>query len=311
MTNKDPYEILGVAQGASQQDIKQAYRRLAKRHHPDRNPDDKSAEARFKEVRAAYDVLGDPERRAQYDRFGAGGPAPDINAWATGGGSPIGGAPFGFDSADLSSIFEQFFSRGDARRGRRATRERSQARGPNLEHSVELSLEEAAQGIERDVILMTNGTGNQKERIRFRLPAGIKDGQRVRLRGKGQDGPGGRGDLMVRCTVRPHPILRRAGNDILLDLPLTFTEAALGTSVEIPTLDGTTVVKVPPGTSGGTKLRLRGRGIHITGDKDSGNMYAIVRIQVPRELSDQARATLLELDKQLDQQPRAGEAWPR
>ncbi len=310
MTNKDPYEILGVARGASQQDIKQAYRRLAKRHHPDRNPDDKSAEERFKEVRAAYDVLGDTERRAQYDRFGAGGPAPDIHSWSS-GGAPFGGAPYGFDNADLSSIFEQFFSRGGTRRGRRGARPQSLVRGPNLEHSVELSLEEAARGVEREVILTTNGSPDQQERIHFRVPAGIDDGQRVRLRGKGQDGPGGRGDLMVRCTVRRHPVLRRSGDDVLLDLPLTFSEAALGVTVEIPTLDGTTVLKVPPGTSGGTKLRLRDRGIHVKGAKAGGDMYAIVRIQVPDKLSEEAGKTLKKLDKQLDQQPRRGRGWPQ
>ena len=146
MTNKDPYEILGVSRNASQDEIKQAYRLLAKKHHPDRNPGDKSAEQRFKEVHAAYEVLGDAERRAQYDRFGAGGPAPDVRTWTTGrGGVHFEDIPFDFGSigglGDLTSIFEQFFSRGGGTRTRRRAAPRAAAapRGPDIEHSVELS----------------------------------------------------------------------------------------------------------------------------------------------------------------------------
>jgi curved DNA-binding protein len=311
--NKDPYAILGVGRNATQEEIKKAYRRLAKQYHPDRNPNDKTAEQRFKEVHAAYEVLGDAERRAQYDRFGAGGPAPDVRAWTTGrGGVHFEDIPFDFGSigglGDLTSIFEQFFARGPGGRTRRRTAPRAAApRGPDLEHSVELSLEEAIRGTEREVVL-TAGLPEASERIRFRVPPGISDGQRVRIRGKGQDGPGGRGDLMIRCHIRPHAHFRREGQDILLDVPLTITEAALGTQVEIPTLDGRAVVKIPAGTSSGTKLRLRGRGVPDPAGQ-CGDMYAIVQIQAPRAVSGRGRELLAELERELNQRPREHLGW--
>ena len=313
--NKDPYAILGVGRNATQEEIKKAYRRLAKQYHPDRNPNDKTAEQRFKEVHAAYEVLGDAERRAQYDRFGAGGPAPDVRAWTTDrGGVHFEDIPFDFGPigglGDLTSIFEQFFSRGPGGRARRRTTPHAAApRGPDLEHSVELSLEEAIRGTEREVVL-TAGLPEASERIRFRVPPGISDGQRVRIRGKGQDGPGGRGDLMIRCHIRPHAHFRREGQDILLDVPLTITEAALGTQVEIPTLDGRAVVKIPAGTSSGTKLRLRGRGVRDPAGQ-CGDMYAIVQILAPRAVSGRGRELLTELERELNQHPRERLGWSK
>lgn len=299
MANKDPYEILGVARNATQDEIKQAYRRLAKRHHPDRNPNDKGAEQRFKEVQAAYEVLGDSQRRAEYDRFGAGGPAPDIHNWTTGRGSPFENVRFDFGGGDLSSIFEQFFSRGAGARPRRRPVRRERPRGADIKHDIDLSFEEAVRGTEREVLLMAGGPDAPSERIRFRVPPGVNDGQRIRVRDKGQEGPGGRGHLMICCRVHPHPHLRRDGLDLYLDVRVTFAEATLGTHVEIPTLDGVTVVKVPPGTAGGTKLRLKGRGISDPRTGNTGNLYAVVRIEVPRELSPRARELLTELDHEL------------
>lgn len=310
MTNKDPYDILGVSRTASQDEIKKAYRRLAKQYHPDRNPNDKSAEQHFKEVHAAYEVLGDSERRAQYDRFGAGGPAPDVHTWASGGGAPFGDVSFRFDSlGDLTSIFEQFFNRGSATGPRRRTTgRRSSARGPDIEYAVELSFEEAIHGAVRDVVL-TGGPGQTEERIRFRVPPGVSEGQRVRVRGKGQEGPGGRGDLMVRCHIQGHPYFQREGRDILLEVPLTFGEATLGASVEVPTLGGVTIVKIPPGTSSGTKLRLRGRGVRDDRAGQTGDMYVLVRIVAPRNLSGRAKELLQKLDEELDQRPREHLGW--
>jgi DnaJ-class molecular chaperone len=305
---KDPYQILGVSRNATQGEIKRAYRRLAKQSHPDRNPNDKSAE-RFKEVHAAYEVLGDPQRRAQYDRFGAGGPAPDVRAWTTGPGVPFEDLSFDFGSlGDLTSIFEQFFSRAGGR-NRHSSARRPAPRGEDLEHAIELSFEEAIHGTVREVVLTTDGPGRPQERIRFRVPARVTDGQRIRVPGKGHEGPGGRGDLMIHCRVLPHPYFRQEGNDILLDLPLTLAEAALGTSVEIPTLAGPAVVKVPPGTSGGTRLRLRGRGVRDDRTGQTGDMYAMVRIQVPRNLSVRAQELLRELDQELKQRPREDLGW--
>ncbi len=311
MTSKDPYEILGVPRTATQEEIKKAYRRLAKQYHPDRNPNDKSAEQRFKEVHAAYEVLGDPERRAQYDRFGAGGPAPDVRTWTTGGGVSFEDIGFDFSSlGDLTSIFEQFFSRAGARRSgaRRGVAREPQVRGPDIEYTLELSFEEALRGTVRELVLSSPDFGQPSETIRVRIPAGVNDGQRIRVRGKGGLGPGGRGDLMIRCRVRPHPYFRREGDDIVLDRPLTFGEAALGASVEIPTPDGPTVVKVPPGTSAGTKLRLRGRGVRDARGQ-VGDLYAVVRIVVPKTLSARARELIRELEGELKQRPREEVGW--
>lgn len=301
--NKDPYEILGVGRSASPDEIKQAYRRLAKKFHPDRNPNDKAAEQRFKEVQAAYEVLGDRERRAQYDQFGAGGPPPEYQTWQTGPGGPFAGdVQFDFGSlGDLTSIFEQFFQRGGAAGARRrgASRRPGGARGANIETEIELSFEEAARGTEREVVLTTDGLDAATERIRFRVPAGVADGQRIRVPGKGQAGLGGRGDLMIRVRTKPHAVFRREGLDVLLDMRISFPEAALGTQKEIPTLQGPTVVKIPPGTSGGTKLRLRGRGIHDARSDKTGDLYAVVRIQVPKELSPRSRELIEELQREL------------
>lgn len=315
---KDPYEILGVARNATKDDIKRAYRRLAKKHHPDHNPNDKDAERRFKEVQAAYEVLGDPEKRAQYDRFGAGGPAPDVHTWsAQGGAGGRGGAGFDFSGfGDLTSIFEQFFSRGGGprMRGGRGFRTRptpDAPRGADLEHTIDVTFDEALRGTRREVLLTTDGTAAGGERIEFKVPAGINDGQRIRVRGKGHPGAGGRGDLYVRCHVHPHPYFRRDGLDILLDLPLTFAEATLGTRVEIPTLDGPTVLTIPPGTSSGKKLRLRGRGVHDQRQDVHGDMYAVVQITAPKNVSDKARELIQQLATELDEQPRAHVAWPK
>ncbi len=319
MTSKDPYELLGVSRTATQEEIKKAYRRLAKQHHPDRNPNDKSAAQRFKEVHAAYEVLGDPQRRTQYDRFGAGGPVPDVHAWTT-GGAPFEDVRFDFGGlGDLTSIFEQFFATtgaGNRRHtqvgGRRRPASRRDApRGPDLETAIDLTFEEALRGTAREAVLTAGEAPGQRATIRFRVPPGVEDGQRIRVRGQGQEGPGGRGDLMILCRVRPHPFFRREGRDILLDLPLTFAEATLGAKVEIPTLEGPMVLTVPPGTASGTKLRLRGRGLRDPHSGVAGDMYAVVRIQPPTQLSAHARDLLAALDREVDQHPREHLGWPR
>jgi len=301
MTAKDPYEILGVSRNATQEEIKRAYRRLAKQYHPDRNPGDKSAEQRFKEVQAAYEVLGDPERKAQYDRFGAGGPRPEFHTWTT-SHVPFEGIRFDFGSlGDLTSIFEQFFQRATGVGAGPRPGGRSRARGPDLEYEVELSFEELLRGTTREIVLASNG---HQERLEVRIPSGVEDGQRIRVRGKGQPGPGGRGDLMIRCRVRPHPYFRRDGLDILLDLPLTLTEATLGAKVEVPTPDGRATVIVPPGTPSGAKLRLRGHGVQDGRTRARGDLLAVVKIVPPKTLSPRARELLTELDRELRQQVR-------
>ena len=309
MTSKDPYEILGVSRQATPEEIKRAYRQLAKQYHPDRNPNDKSAEQRFKEVQAANEILSDPQRRAQYDRFGAGGPMPEYQQWAAGGGTPFDGAGMDFGSlGDLTSIFEQFFHRGGpSSRGRHATR-KPQPRGASIEYPVELAFEESINGTTRQVVLSSRARGGPSERIEVRIPAGVRDGQLIRVKGKGQDALGGRGDLMIRCKIQPHPLFRRDELDILIDLPLTFAEATLGAKINLPTPRGPAIVSVPPGTAGGTKLRLRGRGVADGRSGKHGDLLAVVRILPPKDISPRARELLEALDAELEQQPRA--SWP-
>lgn len=308
MHGNDPYKLLGVSRTAGADEIKRAYRRLAKEHHPDRNPGDKSAETRFKEIQAAYEVLGDEDRRRQYDQFGSGGPRPDFANW-----SPHArqgrGVDFNFGGAgDLSSIFEQFFSGGRSRTRRTAQRQAPQP-GANLETSVSLTLEEAARGAMREIELRPADGSGKPERIEFRIPSGVTDGQRIRVRGKGQVGAGGRGDLMIRCHIAPHPVFRRDGLNILIDLPLSIAEACLGTRVDLPTLDGPTMLTVPPGTSGGTKLRLRGKGLRDARTGETGDMHAVVRVNMPATLSPDARRLIEQLDAELKQEPRKNAGW--
>ena len=314
MASKDPYDILGVPRSASDDEIKRAYRKLAKQHHPDRNPDNKSAEQKFKEVQAAYEVLGDKDRRAQYDQFGAGGPTPEYQNWGYAGAPGGGGGPHVEyqDLGDLSSLFEQFFSRGGATRTRRGTGANGRASaaepGTDIEHDIELSFDEAIRGATRELMLQSDAPRARPERITVRIPAGVAEGQRIRLAGMGSAGRGGRGNLLIRCHIAPHRFYRRDGLDLLLDLPLSFAEAALGTQVEVPTPDGPTLVRIPPGTSSGAKLRLRGKGIREDRSGNTGDLYAVVKIVAPRQLSDRARTLMTELDQELAQRPRDG--WP-
>jgi curved DNA-binding protein len=307
---KDPYGILGVSRSASADEIRRAYRKLAKEFHPDRNAGNKAAEARFKEVQAAYEVLGDAERRKQYDQFGSGGPAPRYEQWASAGGGR-GGAGVHVDlggMGDLSDIFQQFFQRGrSGSNGRRSSRRpEPEERGSDLEHVVHLSFEEAARGATREVLLRGSGAD---ERIEVRIPAGIDDGQIVRVRGRGNEGAGARGDLLIRCRIQPHAYFRREGRDVILDLPVSVAEAGLGARVDIPTLDGPMRLTVPAGTSSGAKLRLRGKGIKDPRGGEPGDMYAIVSVHLPQKLSPRLTKTLEETPDDWNIEARRQRGW--
>ena len=301
MPSTDYYQTLGVGRTASADEIKRAYRRLAKEHHPDRNPGDKSAEAKFKDVQSAYEVLKDSGKRAQYDRFG---PAA-VGDWQT---DPNGQRVYSWsgdgpqiridDLEDLfsafgggggggsASPFEEFVGRRGGGHGGRRT---PPQRGRSLEHRVSLAFEQAVHGttLEIDVI----PPDGRRQTLDVKMPAGVADGQRIRVKGKGNPGTGGgpAGDLYLVVRVRPHQYFRREGRDLYIDVPLTISEASLGAKVDVPTTDGVVTVTVPAGTSGGAKLRLGGRGIKPARGK-AGDLYAVVRIvAIGNATEDQAR----------------------
>jgi len=296
----DYYETLGVSKGSSEDEIKKAYRKLARQYHPDRNPGDKQAEARFKEVQEAYDVLSDKNRRTQYDRFGFAG------AGARGGpGGPgefhWGGGPANFefqgDPEMAAEMFRNMFGGGGGfeeilggrpRGGRRARPE------TRAEPEYEVSIPFVTAALGGSVPLSING---QEGAVKVR--AGVKEGDVLRV-----PAPGG-GHVRLKITrVEPHPFFRREGNDLVLEAPVSLSEAVLGTKVEVPTLDGTQLaVTVPPGTSSGRRLRLRGKGIA------GGDQYIEIKIVVPPAKDDRSRELIEEFGRLNPQNPRAGLDW--
>jgi DnaJ-class molecular chaperone len=299
---RDLYDVLGVARGADDDAIKKAYRALARKHHPDVNPGDKKAEDRFKEVSEAYAVLSDPEKRKAYDEFGeisleAGFDAEAArNAQRFGGFRPGAGGftteGFEFDLEDL--LGGMLGGRGRARAPRSAA-----WRGDDLEVVLELDFLEAALGATKQMsVARPNAEGKPEiQRVAVRIPPGVDEGGRIRVPGKGAEGGGGgpAGDLYARIQVRPHPWFRREGRDVLLDLPVTMGEAALGAKIEIPTLEGKATLSVPAGSDSGRKLRLRGKGIADPKTGARGNLIATVQIRVPVGLDAEAKQKLREL----------------
>lgn len=351
-TKKDYYQVLGLSRNASADEIKKAYRKLAFQYHPDRNPENGAAE-RFKEVKEAYEVLSDPEKRARYDQFGHAGVENGFGVGGMGGFEGFGaGFPFG-------DIFETFFGGGAAT----AARRRAPQRGTDLRYDLSIDFEEAVFGCEKELEVARmevchlcsgsgaepgtqpipcprcNGTGEIRRvqqsilgqfvnvtvcsacrgegtvistpchhchgqgrervtrRIRVTIPAGIDDGSQIRLTGEGEPGVNGgpRGNLYVVVSVRPHRYFRREGNDIVIDLPINIAQAALGTEVELPTVDGPTMLKIPPGTQPGRILRMRGKGVPHLRDRGRGDQLVHISVTVPTNLTEKQRKLLKEL----------------
>lgn len=285
----DYYEVLGVARDATDDQVKKAYRKLAREYHPDRNPGDKAAEAKFKEVQEAYDILSDKDKRAKYDQFGFAGPG--MGAGGPGGGfqwHTEGMDPGSFDPEDLGEILRQF-GMGGGSRGRGRTR---RAPPPPAEAEAGVPFVTAALG--GTVSLSIDG-----RHVDVKVPAGMEDGKKLRLAGQG---PGG-GDLYIKIRVEPHPHFRREGNNVVLEVPVSFSEATLGAKVDVPTLEGHLTVKVPAGTSSGTRLRLRGRGIA------GGDQYIEVKVAVPKVEDARGRELVEELARLHPQHPRRGLGW--
>jgi len=347
-SKRDYYEVLGVDRNASDADIKKAYRKLAKQYHPDLNPGDKTAEAKFKEINEAYEVLSDSQKRSRYDQFGHAGVDPN----------GFTGSGFGdFDFGGFGDIFETFFGGGF---GRSARSRNGPQKGADLKYSVEIAFEEAAFGVEKEIVINRNelckeckgtgakagtspvtckqcgGTGQiqykqstpfgqfvniktcdlcrgegkvimdpcpsckgrgkvrKSVKIKINIPAGIDDGQTISLRGEGDPGSKGGppGDLFVTVHVKAHPIFKRQGNDVILDIPITFVQAAIGAELEIPTLDGKVKYNLPEGTQTGTTFRLKGKGIPYLRGNGRGDQYVRVEVEVPRKLNEKQKELL-------------------
>lgn len=299
MEFKDYYEVLGVARGATPADVKKAYRKLARRYHPDVNSGDGAAEKRFKAINEAHEVLGDPDKRRRYDELGANWRHHD-RAQAAGAG-PFAGAPFGFDAAQpFSDFFETFF--GGSARGPRPAR--PAGRGADIEHVLELSLDEAFRGSTRR-LLIRGGPGRRP--VDVRIPAGVTEGALIRVAGKGEPGTAGSaaGDLLLRVRVARHPRFSLRGRDLYVDVAVPVTTAVLGGSVEVETLDGQTVrLRIPAATQPGQMFRLKGRGLPGAGRRSrSGALLATARVTIPGQLSSAERAhyeALADLAKQAD-----------
>jgi len=296
VAGRDYYNILGVNRDASEREIKQAYRRLARRYHPDVNPSDKSAEAKFKEINEAYEVLSDKENRQKYDQFGDQWQYAEQFAKAGRQRTPFwdfsqgnGGTTFHFGEGDLGSVFDDLLQGFGTRTARQRVRPR---RGQDIEHPVEISLEEAYHGTNRIVSL------EGSERLEVKIPSGAKDGSRVRIAGKGMTGYGGaKGNLYLIVSVKPHPLFERRGDNLHVEVAVPLTVAVLGGEVQVPTPKGKLALKIPPETQNGQAFRLAGQGMPHLGNSSHGALLARVKVVLPTNLSPQEK----ELFKQLSQ----------
>ena len=327
MPKKDYYDILGISKNATEKDIKQTYRRLARRYHPDVNPGDKTAEAKFKEMNAAYEVLSDKDKRQKYDKYGdnwqhadqmeeAARQQSQYQRYTTGDGANY---QFGGDIGGMDSLFDELFG---GQRGRGGSRRSRVSRGGDLETNVEVTLEEAFSGTTRMVDLQgeqpcaaCQGTGeiqgvtcsacrgagvaSNVSRLEVKIPPGVATGSRVRISGKGRpgNGGGGNGDLYLNVTVRPHAVFERHGDDLSAGIPVPLTVAALGGEVQVPTLKGKVALKIPPETQNGRIFRLAGQGMPHLGRSGSGDLKAKVNVVIPTKLTEKEK----ELFRQLGQ----------
>ena len=306
----DYYKTLGISKTATADEIRKAYRKLARVNHPDAKPNDPKAAEKFKEIQEAYDVLNDTEKRQQYDQFG-----PDFHRMGPGGpggySGPVPGGFGGFNGGTGEVDLEEFLKKGGIDFGRffnpdmgggpmpGGTRKstRGGTRGDDVRATVQISFQTAVAGGSVDVRLDRNGT---HETLGVKIPAGVTEGLVIRLAGQG--GAGGRGaspgDLLLKIEILPHPYFRREGSNLLVDVPVTPAEAVLGTKVEVPTLsEGLVVLKVPPGASTGTKLRLRGKGVIDSQTKQPGDQFVVIKIVLPKSISEDDKALYEKLAK--------------
>ncbi len=327
--SEDYYATLGVGRSANSDEIQKAYRKLAKKYHPDMNPDDKAAQQKFKEVQQAYDVLSDDKKRKMYDQYGpqfeqmgtGGGPQrsgqvpPGFGGFDFGGGGGRGGGE-SVDNLppDLQDLLRQFtgggggFEFGGAPQPRRRSRKGAGQPGANVQHEVEVPFREAVTGGE---VSLRVDRGRKIETITAKIPAGIESGKTLRLRGQGEPSTTGgpAGDLLITVRIAPHPHFRRDGLDLIARVPVTVAEAALGAKVDVPTPHGTITLKVPAGTSSGTRLRAKGQGIKAS-DGRTGDLYAEIAIVIPKTIDEKSGELLRELESRWNQpDPRTDLEW--
>lgn len=306
MSKKDFYSILGVTRTASQDELKKAYRKLAMQWHPDKNPGDKKAEEKFKEISEAYDVLSDSKKREAYDQFGHSG------AQGFGGaGGPFGGGAGGFGGQGpggdpfqdiFGDMFQDIF--GGARGGPRPHRRPS--KGADLRYTLNVSFEDSALGCEKVISFMRQKGGKEESaKLSVNVPAGVKEGQRLKLTGEGDTAQGGGapGDLYVIINIQEHPLFKRNESDVTLDLPIVYTDAILGTSIEVPTLTGKAMIRIPPGTHSGQTFRLKGKGFPKLGGFGSGDMLVRILVDTPHNISSRQKELVEELSKSTEPTP--------
>jgi DnaJ-class molecular chaperone len=332
---EDFYKTLGVAKNASQAEIQKAYYDLAKKYHPDKNPDDKTAKKKFQQVQAAFDVLSNAEKREMYDRYGSsfetrgaggpGGPQYSYN-WGGGPGAGFGGANAGPEDFDFSQFFGERFGAGAPeggagpggfgdifkqfrRGGSRAAKGAGAAKkGEDILHELQIPFATAVMGGE--VSFTVQRPSGKVDTISVKIPPGIEDGKKIRVRGQG--GAAGRGgtpgDIVLTIRPQPHPFYQRRGNNLLVRVPVTLGEATQGAKIDVPTPRGTVSLQVPPGTSSGTKLRVKGQGV-TPKNAPPGDLLAEVQIVLPKNLSAADRETIKQIDSRYSQEPRKDLRW--
>lgn len=324
MPDRDYYEVLGVARDASPEAIKKAYRGMARKFHPDVNPGDKKAEGKFKEAQKAYDVLSDSEKRSLYDRYGhaafegmaAAGPRSGASEWTAQQAGPMGG---GFENIDFSQffgnvpegedaagggIFEELIGR--MRGGKTGRRTAGPRPGRTLEAQLAIPFMTAVRGGETTIEVQRED--QRTESLVVKIPPGIETGAKLRLRGQGEHGAHGgqRGDLTITVTVEPHAYFTREGQNLFVEVPISLAEAVSGAKVDVPGLDGLKSLTIPPGSSSGLKLRLRGQGVPAGGGKLHGDLFVILKIVVPKNPDEESQRLIREFAERNPSNPRAG-----
>jgi curved DNA-binding protein len=293
MAQNDYYKILGIEKGASADDIKKAFRKQAVKYHPDRNPDNKGAEDKFKEINEAYAVLSDPQKKEQYDTYGSSGFHQQYSREDI-----FRGFDFGKASQDMGGggedIFSRLFGSSFGRSGGRSAFRTGPQRGGDLEMETEISFRDAALGAEKSVAFRRNGT---REELKVKIPPGVDNGSKIRISGKGlageQGGPAG--DLFLNIRVLNDPLFVRDGGDLSVERSITFSSACLGTSLDVPTLEGDKRIKVPAGIQPGTKIRLKGCGIKPSGSNVKGDLYVKIGVHVPEVLTVEQKQLMEEM----------------